>query len=99
MDPPKFGVNTRLRHIQNWSELAKQAKWSVAQLARLCGVSARTLERHFLKELGKRPKKWLAEQRRLRAIELLKAGDSVKETAGNLGYRHAGHFSREFKEY
>jgi AraC-like DNA-binding protein len=32
------------------------------------------------------------------AVELLRDGSSVKETAAILGYEHATHFSREFKK-
>ena len=42
--------NSRLKHIQNWPEWARVANWSAATLAQNCGVSLRTLERHFLKE-------------------------------------------------
>jgi transcriptional regulator GlxA family with amidase domain len=92
-------MNTKVNHIQNWPELALQAKWSASALAKKCNVSLRTLERHFVKHMGKSPKKWLSEQRQLRAVELLQDGNSVKETAGYLGYKHATHFSREFKDH
>jgi AraC-like DNA-binding protein len=57
----------------------------------------RTLERHFLQELGKTPKSWLSEQRQHQALGLLRNGSSVKETAAILGFKHATHFSRDFK--
>jgi AraC-like DNA-binding protein len=91
-------MNTRLNHIQNWAGLAREANWSTAALAKKCGVSVRTLERCFLKQKGKSPKTWLAEQRHLMAIELLHYGSSVKEVAGHLGYKNQHHFSREFKK-
>ena len=91
-------MNTHLHHIQNWPGLARQAKWSASALAAKCGVSVRTLERHFLKQMGKPPKLWLAEQRQLMAIELLRNGSTVKEAAGHAGYGHASTFSREFKK-
>jgi len=90
---------TRLKHIQNWPELARQAQWSALALARLCGVSLRTLERHFLEEMGKSPKKWLSEQRQQRALELIQDGSSVKETAGSLDYKHPSHLSNSFKNH
>jgi AraC-like DNA-binding protein len=92
-------MNTRLHHIQNWPKLARATNWSAAALAKKCGVSVRTLERYFLKEMGKRPKAWLSEQRQHRAIALLQDGSTVKETAASLNYKHATHFSREFKEH
>jgi AraC-like DNA-binding protein len=91
-------MNTKLNHNPDWPKLAKQANWSVTKLASFCKVSPRTLERHFRRSTGKSPKEWLAEQRQRQALELLRDGSSVKETASLLGYSHAHHFSREFKE-
>jgi transcriptional regulator GlxA family with amidase domain len=84
---------------QNWQELAQRANWSAAALAKECGVSLRTLERYFLKAMGERPQAWLCEERQRRAVELLRDGSNVKTTAALLGYRHATHFSREFKKH
>lgn len=91
-------MNTKLRNIQNWPELAQQANWSVANLAKRCGVSARALERYFHQAHGESPKTWLAKQRHQRAVELLRDGSSVKETATEIGYRHPSTFAREFKK-
>ena len=88
----------KLNYVKNWSELAKQVKWSTSTLAKQCGVSVRTLERYFLKEIGKCPKSWLAEQRQHQALELLHEGSTVKEVANQLGFKNQHHFSREFKK-
>jgi transcriptional regulator GlxA family with amidase domain len=76
--------------------LARQSGWSVAELAKLCGVCVRTMERHFLATRGQKPKAWLVGQRQKQAMELLRDGSAIKETAAALGYDHANHFSREF---
>lgn len=91
-------MNTRLNHIQNWPEMAQQANWSVTKLAGLCSVSVRTMEKYFLKTIGKTPKIYLNDQRQKQAVNLLRDGNSVKGTASRLGYQHAHHFSREFKK-
>ena len=91
-------MNPRLNQIQNWPELARQAKWSVTELARLCGVSIRTLERHFQETYQQTPEHWLAEQCWRQALELLREGVSVKSAASELGWRQASTFSREFKK-
>jgi len=62
-----------------------------------CGVSVRTLHRHFLKHLGKNTKTWLAEQRQHNALELLCNGSSIKETATCLGYKQPNNFTRHYK--
>jgi AraC-like DNA-binding protein len=91
-------MNSKPNHIQNWPELAKQANWSASKLAKVCGVSVRTLERFFLTKMGKCPKAWLSEQRQHRAIELLQGGSSVKETAAFLDYKHPSHLTNAFKK-
>lgn len=92
-------MNGRLHQIQNWSELAQRVNWSVAALATECNISVRTLERYFLKAMGRHPQAWLCEQRQQQAIVLLRNGCNVKKTATLLGYKHATHFSREFKKH
>ena len=74
-------MNSKLNHIQNWPELAQEAEWSAAKLAKKCGVSMRKLERHFLKIMGKSPKAWLTEQRQHQADEMLRQGLPVKVIA------------------
>jgi AraC family transcriptional regulator, exoenzyme S synthesis regulatory protein ExsA len=91
-------MNYKLNSEQDWRELARQANWSVAELARLCGVCARTLERHFQERYQQTPEHWLAEQRWQAALELLLEGGSPKVVGAELGYRHVGNFSREFKK-
>jgi len=88
-----------LNYAQDWLALAQQASWSVSQMAKLCAISVRTLERYFIKTKGKTPKVWLAEQRQHRAMVLLQNGSTVKETAACLGYNHAGNFSRKFRKH
>jgi AraC-like DNA-binding protein len=74
-------MNSKLHHIQNWEELAQQAKWSVSNLAKLCAVSTRTLGRHFRCCFAKTPKTWLSQKRQKSAITLLQEGKTVKEIA------------------
>jgi transcriptional regulator GlxA family with amidase domain len=92
-------MNTKLNYIQNWPELAQQAKWSAVTLAKLCDVSKDTLRRHLHHHMGKTTKAWLNEQRRQQAIELLSAGFSIKETAACLGYKHQTNFTRNYKAF
>lgn len=92
-------MNARLAKIQNWPELARQANWSTIVLAKQCSISRDTLRRHFLRHFGKPPKIWLAEQRQQQAIELLRDGSSIKETAACLGYKQQTNFTRKFKDF
>jgi AraC-like DNA-binding protein len=92
-------MKSQLNQIQDWPELARQAGYSPSKLAKLCGVSLRTLQRFVIQKTGKRPKAWLAERRQLDAIEELKKCSCLKEAASNLGYKHTHHFSRDFKAH
>jgi AraC-like DNA-binding protein len=91
--------NSGLKNIKNWPELAREAKWSAATLAKRCGVSKDTLRQHFRRHMGKTTKLWLAEQRQYKAFGLLREGTSVKETASFLGYKQQTNFTRRFKEF
>jgi AraC-like DNA-binding protein len=92
-------MNTKLYHITNWLELARQVNWNVKALARVCGISVSTLERYFVTSHGKSPKKWLAEQRYIQALDLLHNGASVKEAAAILGFKHPSHLTNAFKKH
>ena len=93
-------MNRQLEHLteQDWLILARQAEWSVAKLAKLCHVSERTLERHFLKTMHQTPKAWLTAQRQKQAVGLLLGGFMVKQASSQLGYKNPETFSREFKK-
>ena len=92
-------MSSRLNHIQNWPEIAKETGWTASALAKKCGVSVRTLERHFLAHLGQTPKAWLLGQRQRLAFELLTDGSTVKEAAHRLQYKHASHLTNGFKKH
>jgi AraC-like DNA-binding protein len=92
-------TNSRLRRIQNWPERAHEAGYSVKALAGGCGVSVRVLEMFFTSAKREPPGRWLKRLRMERAIELLRDGSNVSETADCLGYHDRSHFSREFKKH
>jgi len=91
-------VNRKLNVTHDGLPLAIQAQWSVQKLAKIYGVSPRTLQRRFQELHGQSPEAWLAELRWRQAPELLKEGFHIKEIAAQLGYRHASTFSHEFKK-
>jgi len=70
----------------------------VGVVAREVGVSTPTLNRLFRELSGQSPKAYARRVRLARAETLLVGGVlSVKETAAELGYHSAGHFSADFK--
>jgi AraC-like DNA-binding protein len=67
------------------------------KLCQFAGVSVRTLERIFQREVGLDFESWRRQVRLVRAIELLVEGRSVKETAFLVGYQQPGAFLALFK--
>lgn len=83
----------------NWEELARVAHYDANELAKLCEISARQLQRYFRRHFHRAPQHWLNERRLLAARSLLLSGDSVKKVALDLGFKQTSHFCRQFKFY
>ena len=62
------------------------------------GVSVRTFERTFRREVGTDFECWRRQVRLMKAIEMLVAGYRVKEVAFAVGYQHPGAFVTLFRE-
>jgi AraC-like DNA-binding protein len=60
---------------------------SLADLCRSAGVSVRTLQRVFRRELGMNFETWRRQVRLMKAIERLAGGESVNEAAFHVGYQ------------
>src|SRR4051812_47968606 len=80
-----------------WEGLAVTSRYDAKQLARLCGVSPRQLQRNFKRQLARSPQDWLNEQRIIAAQQLLLSGQPVKVVAFQLGFKQSSHFCRQFK--
>lgn len=80
-----------------WENLAVQAKFSPHQLAALCNVSLRTLQRRFDQEYGMPIGHWMRNFRVSQAYGRIVAGETVKSVAYDLGFKQLSHFSRVFK--
>ena len=92
-------MSSRLEFVQQWESLAVKAGYRPSDLAALCQISLRTLERHFQKNYGVTVSKWMRDLRLGKAYESLKQGKSVKEASFDHGYKQVSHFSREFKNH
>ncbi len=69
-------------------------------LAALCagvGVSVRTIQRTFLKDIGLDFETWRRQVRLTKAVELLVEGHPVKEVAFAVGYRQCSAFTQAFR--
>jgi len=79
-------------------EEARAAGFDARRLAKGRGVSLRSLERQFQKDIGGSPRNALNRWRLEEACRLLREGDSVKVVAGGLGFCDSTHFCRRFRK-
>ena len=82
-----------------WEALARKAHYNSNELAGLCGVSTRQLQRHFRRHFRCSPQAWLNQRRLLLAELLLLKGETVKKVAFDLGFKQTSHFCRQFKSH
>jgi len=71
---------------------------SLEELCAAAGVSVRTLERIYRREIGTDFESWRIQWRLMKAIEMLVAGGTVEAVACAVGYRHPGAFSTLFRK-
>jgi AraC-like DNA-binding protein len=83
---------------QNWEKLAAEANYRPRELAALCTVSLRTLQRHFSMNYQVTLGEWLRQLRVNRAYQRIQAGESIKYVSYELGFKQPSHFSRVFKQ-
>jgi len=67
-------------------------------LCRKVGVSVRTIQRTFRREVGMSFEFWRRQLRLMKGIELLVAGRSVKTVAAEVGYRQPSAFVELFRQ-
>jgi AraC-like DNA-binding protein len=95
-------MSSRLDQIgtEQWEAKDSDAGFHPLQLARLCQVSLRQLERHFLLAYQLTPKVWLAQYRLQEGHRLVLEGLlSIKAIAFQLNFKHPSSFSRAFKKF
>jgi len=61
------------------------------------GVSVRTLERAFRRDIGTDFESWRRQLRLMKAVEMLTSGRTVKEAALSVGYQQPGAFVALFR--
>ncbi len=92
------GFPKRLSDILNFIHSEPGLALNCSTLAERANCSLPTLNRLFLRHLGKTPQRYIHEYRMSCAKDFLLIGDrSVKEISSRLGYRNAFYFSRVFK--
>lgn len=74
--------------------------WTVSEMARVAGMSERSLQRHFLRNVGETPKTWLTSQRLELASALLEQTDlPLPVVAARVGLGSADVLYRLFRDH
>jgi transcriptional regulator GlxA family with amidase domain len=95
----RYGIgDDRLAQAIELMEERVEEPLSVEAVARQAGLSARQLERLFVRHLGKTPQRHYLELRLQRGRQMLtESGESISDVALRCGFADAAHFSRQFK--
>lgn len=91
-------TNGRLFQVEHWERLAKNARFQAGELAGMCAVSLRHLERFFGERHHKTPRVLLRQLQCRMARELISRGYKNKAIVTELGFASESHFCREFKK-
>ncbi len=78
--------------------MARDAHFQPANMAALCSISLRQLERYFSKSFHKTPTKWNRELRLRLAQNLIAEGWSNKAVASKLCFSDSAHLCHEFRK-
>ncbi|HEA29817.1 MAG TPA: helix-turn-helix domain-containing protein [Leeuwenhoekiella sp.] len=77
----------------------RHANLKIIEIAFLCNMSLSSFKRHFKKEFGTSPGKWLQNNRLKKAREILERGDQKpSEIYHDFGYNNLSNFSLAFKK-
>jgi len=74
------------------------ARTPLKSMCSAAGLSVRTFERTFRREVGTDFECWRRQVRLMKAVELLVAGKRIKEVAYSVGYQHPSAFVTLFRE-
>nr|WP_321440565.1 AraC family transcriptional regulator [uncultured Hyphomonas sp.] len=89
----------QLARVQAFIDADLTANLSVRDMAREAGMSETWFAKRFAASTGLAPFAYLTARRMERAKDLLKAGNTVTETALEVGYENASKFAAAFKRY
>src|SRR5215475_467672 len=89
-----------LKKAIEWLEAEPARPWRVGELAALCGIAPRTLQKHFHRFLDQAPLAFLRDLRFDRARRELLRGlhdTSITEIATRCGFVHLGRFAIQYR--
>jgi AraC-like DNA-binding protein len=96
-EPEREFERKRLLRIEDWEQLARQARFRPSDIAALCPISLRQLERFFAARFNTTPRTWAKELKCRLARQLISQGWSNKAAAGEIGFADESHLCHEFK--
>ena len=88
---------SRLDAVKDWGTLADKANYNPREMAKICRVSLRQLERYCCEKFGVTPRKLANNYRLAKAAEKLAEGDLIKSLAYDLKFKHPSNFSCAFR--
>lgn len=91
-------MNASPANERDWERAAREAGFRPAEMALLCSVSERQLQRLVKKRFHCTPRRWLRELQCRLAKDLVAQGYSSKAAAAELKFATDAHFCREFKK-
>jgi len=99
-EPRQYGMITHTYGVraEEWEALTINAEYRPEQMAALCHITLRHLERLFHQQFDKTPTVWIREFRCRRVIEMLAGGYSNKWIAFELRFSNPSHLCHEFKK-
>jgi len=92
-------MKTRLSRIEDWEKLAKEARFQPSNMAALCPLSLRQLERFFALQFKTTPARWARQLRCRIAAQLILQGWSNKCVAAELHFGNESHLCHEFRRF
>ncbi|GGG52803.1 helix-turn-helix domain-containing protein [Paenibacillus radicis (ex Gao et al. 2016)] len=85
--------------VSNFMQERIDQDFTRAELARMAGLSQGYFSRAFQEQLGITPTKFMMDLRIAKAKQMLLYGNSVKDTAAQVGIEDEFYFSRKFKQH
>jgi len=91
-------MSARSFRSEEWERLAIRARFQPVQMAGLCRVSPKQLQRIFNKAFQKTPTQWIREFRCRLVLKLVAKGYTYKAIAAELHFANETHLCHDFRK-
>lgn len=95
----KYKNKPWVERIDNYIKQNLDQNITIKRMAAEIGRSPSFLSHNFPREFGMSPKQFILKEKMIKAKEKLEEGESVRNTALDLGFYDEFHFSKTFKSY